>query len=115
MIKPCPSKRSKINHLSKPADKFLPTGFSVKVYRAVLSIPFGQVRSYRWVAKKCGSPRAARAVGQVLKRNPYPLIIPCHRVVKSNRQIGVYNLGIRQKKLLLFLEKELAQCLRFKK
>ncbi len=115
MIKPCSAKISKSNHANKPTDKFLPGGFSAKVYRAVLSIPFGRVQSYRWVAKKCGSPNAARAVGQVLKRNPYPLIIPCHRVIKSNRQIGGYNLGIRQKKFLLSLEKELAQCLRSKK
>lgn len=89
----------------------LPGSFAAKVYRAVLGIPLGQVRSYKWVAKKCGSPASSRAVGTALKRNPYPLIIPCHRVVKSNRQAGGYNLGRRQKKLLLFLEKELARCL----
>ena len=50
--------------------------FTLKVYQAVLSIPFGQVRSYQWVAKQAGSPGACRAVGQILKRNPYPLIIP---------------------------------------
>jgi O-6-methylguanine DNA methyltransferase len=86
-------------------------GFAAKVYRAVLSIPFGQVRSYKWVAKKCGSPGASRAVGTVLARNPYPLIIPCHRVVKSDRQIGGYNLGTARKKFLLSLEKELAVCI----
>jgi methylated-DNA-[protein]-cysteine S-methyltransferase len=91
------------------------TGFAVKVYRAVLGIPFGQVRSYKWVAKKCGSPGAARAVGAALKGNPYPLIIPCHRVVRSDRKIGGYNLGIPQKKFLLSLEKELAECILSKK
>jgi methylated-DNA-[protein]-cysteine S-methyltransferase len=91
------------------------SGFAAKVYRAVLSIPFGQVRSYKWVAKKCGSPGSSRAVGQALKHNPYPLIIPCHRVVKSNRQIGGYSLGLAQKKFLLCLEKELAACMLSKK
>ncbi|MBI5145362.1 MAG: MGMT family protein, partial [Candidatus Omnitrophica bacterium] len=50
------------------------TSFSKKVYKAVLSIPLGETRSYKWVAKKAGRPHASRAVGQVLKSNPYPLI-----------------------------------------
>ncbi|MFH0826593.1 MAG: MGMT family protein, partial [Candidatus Omnitrophota bacterium] len=58
------------------------TSFAKKVYRAVLSIPFGQVRSYKWVARKAGSPRAVRAVGSLLKKNPCPFMIPCHRVIK---------------------------------
>lgn len=89
--------------------------FTVKVYRAVLSIPFGQMRSYRWVAKKAGSPGACRAVGQILKRNPYPLIIPCHRVVNSNQQAGGYIFGARRKLFLLALEKELTKCMLSKK
>lgn len=91
------------------------TGFASKVYRVVLSIPLGQVRSYKWVAKQAGSPGACRAVGQILKRNPYPLIIPCHRVVSSNRKIGGYNLGVKRKVFLLALEKELVKCILSKK
>jgi methylated-DNA-[protein]-cysteine S-methyltransferase len=87
------------------------TKFAIKVYKAVLSIPLGQVRSYKWVAGKAGCPGACQAVGQVLKRNPYPLIIPCHRVVRSDRNIGGYALGVKKKELLLALEKELAGCL----
>ncbi len=52
------------------------SSFALKVYRAVLDIPLGEVRTYKWVAKKIGHPRAFRAVGQVLKNNPLPLIIP---------------------------------------
>ena len=78
---------------------------------AVLSIPLGQVRSYKWVAQKAGSAQACRAVGQVLKRNPYPLIIPCHRVIRSDKKIGGYVFGLKQKKFLLALEKELMKCL----
>ncbi|MCK9432796.1 MAG: MGMT family protein [Candidatus Omnitrophica bacterium] len=85
--------------------------FTLKVYRAVLSIPFGQVRSYKWVARKAGSPGACRAVGQILKRNPYPLIIPCHRVVNSNQKAGGYAFGAGRKISLLALEKELAACI----
>ncbi|MDD5561506.1 MAG: MGMT family protein [Candidatus Omnitrophica bacterium] len=87
------------------------TLFEAKVYKAVLSIPLGQVRSYKWVAQKTGCARACRAVGQALKRNPYPLIIPCHRVVKSDKKIGGYAFGVKQKQLLLALEKELSRCL----
>jgi len=85
--------------------------FTIKVYQAVLSIPLGQVRSYKWVARKAGSPQAYRAVGQILKHNPYPLIIPCHRVVRNDKKIGGYALGLKQKRLLLKLEKEISQCL----
>ena len=87
------------------------TLFTKKVYNVVLNIPIGEVRSYKWVAKKCGRPKAFRAVGTILKNNPYPLIIPCHRVVKSNKKIGGYVFGVKQKKLILDLEKEIAACL----
>ena len=87
------------------------TPFAKKVYKAILSIPLGEVRTYKWLAKKCGSPRAYRAVGTILKNNPYPLIIPCHRVVKSNNKLGGYTFGIKQKRLLLDLEKRLSLCL----
>jgi len=87
------------------------TKFEIRVYRAVLSIPFGQARSYKWVAQKAGSPGACRAVGQALKRNPYPLIIPCHRVIRSDGEIGGYVFGLKQKRFLLELKKELLKCL----
>ena len=87
------------------------TPFAKRVYRAVLSIPFGQTRTYKWVAKKSGSGMAYRAVGSILKKNPYPLIIPCHRVVKSNNILGEYALGKNNKKRILGLEKEIARCL----
>ncbi|MFH1397518.1 MAG: MGMT family protein [Candidatus Omnitrophota bacterium] len=83
------------------------TLFAKKVYKAVLSIPLGEVRTYKWVAKKCGHPKAFRAVGQILKHNPYPLIIPCHRVIKSDNNMGGYNQGIKPKKILLDLEKKI--------
>jgi len=88
------------------------TPFAKKVYRAVLSIPLGQLRSYKWVAKKCGSPGAYRAVGTILRKNPYPLIIPCHRVIKTNSELGGYSFGGRKnKKLLLELERKIALCI----
>ncbi|MCK9603027.1 MAG: methylated-DNA--[protein]-cysteine S-methyltransferase [Candidatus Omnitrophica bacterium] len=83
------------------------TPFTRRVYQAVLSIPLGQVRTYKWVAKKIGSPKACRAVGQVLKRNPYPLIIPCHRVIASSGKIGGYSRGKKIKEILLNLERQI--------
>ena len=60
------------------------TPFQVAVYGITTEIPLGETRNYAWVAKKAGSPLAARAVGQALRRNPVPLIVPCHRVVGAS-------------------------------
>jgi methylated-DNA-[protein]-cysteine S-methyltransferase len=91
------------------------TPFAKKVYKVVLNIPLGEVRTYKWVAKKAGSPGAYRAVGTILKNNPFPLIIPCHRVVKSDKKLGGYVFGIKLKKLILDLEKRFSLCLANKK
>ena len=89
--------------------------FERAVYKAILKIPAGEVRTYKWVAQKAGKPGASRSVGQALKRNPYPLIIPCHRVINSNNKIGGYVFGVNRKKLLLDMEKEILKCLGTKK
>ncbi len=83
------------------------TPFAKKVYKAVLEIPLGQVRTYKWVARKIGRPGAYRAVGQVLKNNPYPLIIPCHRIIESSGSLGGYLGGKKTKKKLLDLERQI--------
>jgi O-6-methylguanine DNA methyltransferase len=88
------------------------SSFRKKVYQAVLGIPLGQVRSYKWVAKRIGKACAYRAVGTALSKNPYPLIIPCHRVVKSNKEIGGYIFGEKKKRILLNLEKKLSISLK---
>ena len=85
------------------------TGFTKKVYQVVLRIPLGEARSYKWVANKAGRPVAARLVGQILKRNPLPLIIPCHRVVNANGKLGGYRWGKKNKQRLLNLEKEIKE------
>ncbi len=79
--------------------------FYRKVWKVVAQIPKGEVRSYSWVAKKVGSPKAARAVGQALKNNPFPELIPCHRVIRKNGSLGGYSRGLKRKKLLLQSEK----------
>ena len=81
--------------------KSLLTSFQKKVYKAVGNIPKGEVRTYGWVARKIGRPRASRAVGQALKRNPYTITIPCHRVIKSDGSLGGYSKGVSMKKRLL--------------
>jgi O-6-methylguanine DNA methyltransferase len=62
--------------------------FYLKVWNVVKNIPYGEVRSYGWVARELGRPAAARAVGQALARNPVPVIVPCHRVIQSNGSPG---------------------------
>jgi O-6-methylguanine DNA methyltransferase len=79
--------------------------FQRSVLRAARRIPFGETRPYAWIATEIGSPRAARAVGTALGRNPVPLIVPCHRVLRSSGDLGGYGLGVGLKRLLLHLER----------
>jgi len=81
--------------------KFQLTPFQKKVFLTVSKIPRGKVRSYQWVAKRCGKPDASRAVGRALGRNPLPLAIPCHRVIKSDHKLGGFMLGKMRKAELL--------------
>ncbi len=74
--------------------------FKDKVYNIVKKIPEGKTLSYKDVAEKAGSPMAWRAVGSILHKNYNPAI-PCHRVIKSNGEIGGYNKGAAQKSSLL--------------
>jgi O-6-methylguanine DNA methyltransferase len=87
------------------------TPFARRVYRATLRIPLGQVRTYKWVAVKAGNPKAVRAVGQILKRNPFPLLVPCHRVVRSDGDIGGYARGKKAKAALLDLEQTISKTM----
>jgi methylated-DNA-[protein]-cysteine S-methyltransferase len=82
------------------------TPFASQVIAAVRRIPAGETRSYAEVASDAGSPRAARAVGNIMARNPIPIIIPCHRVTASGGLIGGYSAprGLDMKRLLLRLE-----------
>ena len=78
------------------------TRFQQQVLRATVSIPYGRTRTYGELAESVGAPRAARAVGTALSRNPVPLLIPCHRVVRSGGDVGQYGMGgVRIKKRLL--------------
>jgi methylated-DNA-[protein]-cysteine S-methyltransferase len=83
--------------------------FTRKVLRTAAKIPYGQVRSYQWLAERLGKPKACRAVGNALARNPVPILIPCHRVVRRDGGIGRFVLGSGWKKRLLELEKRFAK------
>jgi O-6-methylguanine DNA methyltransferase len=78
---------------SVPFDLSRLSPFFRAVLRATLTIPSGQFRSYQWVAAKAGNERAMRAAGNALAANPIPLLIPCHRVVRTDGQIGNYGMG----------------------
>ncbi len=80
---------------------FPSTGFEKRVYNVVSKIPFGETLSYKRVAELSGNDRASRAVGNVMAKNPLPLIIPCHRVVRSDGGIGGFTGGIEVKRFLL--------------
>lgn len=86
---------------SLPVDFRSVTPFQKLVLEETAAIPRGQTRSYGWLADRTGRPRAARAVGQTMARNPVPLVIPCHRVVRSDGRIGNYGLGGSDRKRVL--------------
>jgi methylated-DNA-[protein]-cysteine S-methyltransferase len=80
------------------------TYFQRRVLLAEYAIPRGRVSTYGRVARAVGIPGAARAVGQALARNPFPIIIPCHRAVRSDGSLGGYRGGVAMKRALLRLE-----------
>jgi len=80
------------------------TPFQVKVWRALLDIPYGELKTYGWVAKSVGAPDAARAVGGAVGANPVPIIVPCHRVIASGGRLGGYSEGLDIKRRLLTVE-----------
>ena len=84
-----------------PVDLRSVTAFQRQVLQQTAAIPRGETRSYGWLASRAGRPKAARAVGQTMARNPVPLVIPCHRVVLSDGRIGHYGLGGAERKRTL--------------
>ena len=80
------------------------TNFQRSVWQATRLIPYGETRSYAWIAGQIGRPKASRAVGQALHRNPLPVIIPCHRVVAGDGTLGGFGGGVEMKSYLLTLE-----------
>jgi methylated-DNA-[protein]-cysteine S-methyltransferase len=78
--------------------------FQRRVLRTLYQVPWGKVISYGQLAERTSAPRAARAVGTALARNPFPIILPCHRVVKSTGHLGHFGGGVELKKAYLEIE-----------
>ncbi len=84
-------------------EKYPATGFQKKVWKALLSIPKGETRTYAWVARQIGVPKAVRAVGSAVGKNPFAPQVPCHRVIRKDGSLGSYSGpgGVRKKQKLL--------------
>ena len=87
-----------------PIDWSLTRGFTRGVLQATARIPFGEVGTYASVAGAAGSPRAVRAAGNALGANPMPVVVPCHRILRTGGALGGYTGGIERKEFLLRLE-----------
>jgi methylated-DNA-[protein]-cysteine S-methyltransferase len=94
----------KLHDFDVPLDWSLTGEFARRVLRRTARIPYGSVASYGDVAVGVGTPRGARAVGNALGSNPIPVIVPCHRVVRTGGAIGGYGGGLTRKRFLLALE-----------
>jgi len=86
--------------------------FTKRVLREVARIPLGYTLTYKEVAARAGNPKAARAVGNILKNNRWVLFIPCHRVIKSSGEIGGYALGKKLKRELIIFEQKIKNMLK---
>ncbi|HEY6145903.1 MAG TPA: methylated-DNA--[protein]-cysteine S-methyltransferase [Solirubrobacterales bacterium] len=94
----------KLDHFDLPLDWRLSGGFRQRVLRAINRIPYGQTRSYTEMARKAGNERAVRAAGSACGSNPIPLVVPCHRVLRTSGALGGYGGGLPMKQGLLELE-----------
>ena len=87
-----------------PVDLVLARGFGRRILEATAAIPFGETRSYREVAEAAGNVKATRAAGNALGANPIPIVVPCHRVLRTGGGLGGYTGGLEKKELLLRIE-----------
>jgi methylated-DNA-[protein]-cysteine S-methyltransferase len=94
----------KLEHFDLPLDWRLSKDFRRKVLRAIARIPYGQTRSYTQMATSAGNERAVRAAGTACGSNPIPIVVPCHRVLRTGGALGGYGGGLPMKQALLELE-----------
>ena len=99
--------QKKEKNLHLPVEFLFGTKFQKKVWMALRKIPYGESRSYNFIARSISKNRASRAVGNAVGSNPIPIIIPCHRVIRKNGNLGGFALGIEIKKKLLKVESQL--------
>jgi methylated-DNA-[protein]-cysteine S-methyltransferase len=93
-----------VSYIAEPSFRYLMKPQSLKashVYDIIAQIPEGKVTTYGDIARALGHPRASRVIGRILNKNPNPILTPCHRVIKSNGNIGGYAFGKARKKELL--------------
>jgi methylated-DNA-[protein]-cysteine S-methyltransferase len=94
----------RLDRFDLPLDWRLSDGFRLRVLHAIAAIPYGETRSYTEMATSAGNERAVRAAGTACGRNPLPLVVPCHRVLRSSGGLGGYGGGLPMKEGLLRLE-----------
>ncbi|HEX2097114.1 MAG TPA: methylated-DNA--[protein]-cysteine S-methyltransferase [Solirubrobacterales bacterium] len=94
----------KLTDFDLPLDWRLTQGFRRKAQRAIARIPYGQTRSYTQIAASAGNQRAVRAAGTACGTNPLPIVVPCHRVLRSGGSLGGYGGGLPMKEALLRIE-----------
>ena len=96
----------RVKDFSLPLDLEGATNFEMAVWETAQRIPYGETRSYGWIAEVMRRSGSARAVGGALGRNPLPIIIPCHRVVRADGSLGGFSAGLEWKRRLLDLERK---------
>ena len=96
-----------LHHFSLPLDKTLGSPFQKKVWSALQKIPYGETWSYLDVARFIGQEKSCRAVGMANNRNPFVIVVPCHRVINKNGELGGFGSGVDLKSWLLFQERAL--------
>lgn len=94
----------RLDRFDLPLDWQLSDGFRLRVLHAIAKIPYGQTRNYTEMATKAGNQRAVRAAGTACGRNPIPVVVPCHRVLRTSGALGGYGGGLPMKQALLELE-----------
>ncbi len=87
-----------------PLDWSLSRGFTRRVLRATAKVPYGKVSTYREMATRAGNSKAVRAAGNALGANPIPIVVPCHRILRTGGSLGGYGGGVERKEFLLRLE-----------
>jgi methylated-DNA-[protein]-cysteine S-methyltransferase len=98
----------KLRAFELPLDWQLTDGFRARVQRAIVKIPYGKTRNYTEMARSAGNERAVRAAGTACGSNPLPIVVPCHRVLRTGGALGGYGGGLPMKKALLKMEGVLA-------
>lgn len=91
--------------------KLIGTEFQKRVWKAMAEVEYGEVRSYKWLAERCGCVKGYRAVASACGRNPVAIIYPCHRIISSGSSLGGYTGGIDKKEGLLKLEGDINRSL----